>query len=309
VRTTHEEVPVSRVAVWWHGARPRTLGASVSPVVVGIAAAGHTVLWRSIAALVVGLSLQIGVNLANDYHDGVRGVDSEDRLGPPRLTSSGMASPGAVLAAALVCVLVAGLAGLALALATTLWLIPIGATAMLALWLYSGGPRPYAGLGIAEVMVFLFFGVMATVGTAYVNAETVSAAAWWSSVPMGLLIVAILEANNVRDIPTDEAAGKRTLAVRLGSRRARLVYRSLVVLSYTAVVIGVVVGIADETAGLPMWALLALASWPIAIRPMESMGAAQGRELIPVLVGTSLLTLVFGVLLALGLWVAGATAS
>jgi len=124
-----------------------------------------------------------------------------------------------------------------------------------------------------------------------------------------LLIVAILEANNVRDIPTDEAAGKRTLAVRLGSRRARLVYRSLVVLSYTAVVIGVVVGIADETAGLPMWALLALASWPIAIRPMESMGAAQGRELIPVLVGTSLLTLVFGVLLALGLWVAGATAS
>lgn len=300
---------MSRVAVWWHGARPRTLGASVSPVVVGIAAAGHTVLWRSIAALVVGLSLQIGVNLANDYHDGVRGVDSEDRLGPPRLTSSGMASPGAVLAAALVCVLVAGLAGLALALATTLWLIPIGATAMLALWLYSGGPRPYAGLGIAEVMVFLFFGVMATVGTAYVNAETVSAAAWWSSVPMGLLIVAILEANNVRDIPTDEAAGKRTLAVRLGSRRARLVYRSLVVLSYTAVVIGVVVGIADETAGLPMWALLALASWPIAIRPMESMGAAQGRELIPVLVGTSLLTLVFGVLLALGLWVAGATAS
>lgn len=300
---------MSRVAVWWHGARPRTLGASVSPVVVGIAAAGHTVLWRSIAALVVGLSLQIGVNLANDYHDGVRGVDSEDRLGPPRLTSSGMASPGAVLAAALVCVLVAGLAGLALALATTLWLIPIGATAMLALWLYSGGPRPYAGLGIAEVMVFLFFGVMATVGTAYVNAETVTAAAWWSSVPMGLLIVAILEANNVRDIPTDEAAGKRTLAVRLGSRRARLVYRSLVVLSYTAVVIGVVVGIADETAGLPMWALLALASWPIAIRPMESMGAAQGRELIPVLVGTSLLTLVFGVLLALGLWVAGATAS
>ena len=300
---------MSRVAVWWHGARPRTLGASVSPVVVGIAAAGHTVLWRSIAALVVGLSLQIGVNLANDYHDGVRGVDSEDRLGPPRLTSSGMASPGAVLAAALVCVLVAGLAGLALALATTLWLIPIGATAMLALWLYSGGPRPYAGLGIAEVMVFLFFGVMATVGTAYVNAETVSAAAWWSSVPMGLLIVAILEANNVRDIPTDEAAGKRTLAVRLGSRRARFVYRSLVVLSYAAVVIGVVVGIADETAGLPMWALLALASWPIAIRPMESMGAAQGRELIPVLVGTSLLTLVFAVLLALGLWVAGATAS
>jgi 1,4-dihydroxy-2-naphthoate octaprenyltransferase len=299
---------VSGPAVWWRGARPKTLAASVTPVVVGIAAAGKTVLWRSVAALVVGLSLQIGANLANDYHDGVRGVDTEHRLGPPRLTSSGMASPRTVLVAALTCILVAGVAGLALALATSLWLIPIGAAAMAALWLYSGGPRPYASLGLAEVMVFLFFGVMATAGTAYVNAETVSPAAWWSSVPMGLLIVAILEANNIRDIPTDEAAGKRTLAVRIGSRHARRLYRSLVVLAYVAVVAGVSVGIADETAGLPMWALLALASWLAAIRPMEAIGSAEGHALIPVLVDTSLLTMAFGGLLALGLWVAGATA-
>jgi 1,4-dihydroxy-2-naphthoate octaprenyltransferase len=149
---------------------------------------------------------------------------------------------------------------------------------------------------------------MATAGTAYVNAETVSPAAWWSSVPMGLLIVAILEANNIRDIPTDEAAGKRTLAVRIGSRDARRLYRSLVVLAYVAVVAGVSVGIADEMAGLPMWALLALASWLAAIRPMEAIGSAEGRALVPVLVGTSLLTMAFGGLLALGLWVAGATA-
>ena len=300
---------MSRLGVWWHGARPRTLGASVAPVVVGIAAAGTTVLWRSIAALVVALALQIGANFANDYHDGVRGVDTSERLGPPRLTSSGMASPRAVLAAALLCILTAGVAGLALALATTLWLIPIGAAAMLALWLYSGGPRPYASLGLGELMVFVFFGVMATAGTAYVNAETVSAAAWWGSVPMGLLIVAILEANNVRDIPTDEAAGKRTLAVRLGSRGARRLYRGLVVLAYVAVVVGTLVGIVDQAAGLPMWSLLALASWVFAIRPMEVVGTAEGRDLIPVLVGTSLLTVTFGGLLALGLWIAGATAS
>ena len=297
------------LTVWWHGIRPRTLAASVAPVVVGIAAAGQTVLWRSMAALVVGLSLQVGVNLANDVHDGTRGVDTADRLGPPRLTSSGMASPRSVLLASLLCILVAGIAGLALALATSLWLIPIGALAMLALWLYSGGPRPYAGLGVAEIMVFLFFGVMATVGTAYVNAETVSAWAWWASVPMGLLIVAILEANNIRDIPTDAAAGKRTLAVRIGSRAARHLYRALVVGSYVVVVVGVSVGLGDESIGLPMWALLALASWIAAIRPMEEIGSAEGADLIPVLVATSLLTVAFATLLALGLWVAGATAS
>ena len=294
-------------AVWVHGARPRTLAASVAPVVVGTAAAGRASVWRTAAALVVGLGLQVGVNYANDYHDGVRGVDTERRLGPPRLTSSGMASPRAVLIAALVSIAVAGLAGLALALATTPWLIAVGAAAMVALWLYSGGPRPYASLGLGEVAVFLFFGLMATAGTAYVQGERVPAAAWWSAAAMGFLAVAILEANNLRDIPTDEATGKRTLAVRLGGRRTRVLFRALIVAAFATVAAGVAVGIAAERLGMSQWALLALAAWPLAIRPMEVAGKADGRELIPVLVGTALLQVAFGALLALGLWVAGAT--
>lgn len=299
----------SRLGVWWHGARPRTLGASLAPVVVGIAVAGRAVLWRSGAALVVGVALQVGVNYANDYFDGVRGVDTHERLGPPRLTSGGLASSRAVAAAALACVFVAGVCGLALAAATSWWLVPIGAAAMLALALYSGGPRPYASLGLGEVMVFLFFGLMATAGTAYVNAEHVAAAAWWASVPMGLLPVAILVANNLRDIPTDEATGKRTLAVRLGDRRTRALYRALIVASFAAIAAGVLADLLREGSGLPLWALFALAPWPFAIKPMERVGEAQGRDLIPVLVGTSMLEMAFGGALALGLWLAGVTAA
>jgi len=296
-------------SVWLSGARPRTLGASVTPVVVGTAAAGHASVWRFAAALLVGLGLQVGVNFANDYHDGVRGVDTVARLGPPRLTSSGLASPRAVLAASLLSILVAGVAGLALAFATTLWLVPIGAVAMLALWLYSGGPKPYAELGLGEVMVFLFFGVMATAGTAYVQAETVSSAAWWSSAAMGFLAVAILVANNLRDIPTDAPAGKRTLAVRLGDRRTRLLYRACIVAVFVTVASGVLAGIADERCGMSQWASLTLAAWVPAIRPMERVGAANGRELVEVLVGTAKVQVAFGALLALGLWIAGATAA
>jgi 1,4-dihydroxy-2-naphthoate octaprenyltransferase len=295
--------------VWFSGARPRTLGASVTPVVVGTAAAGHASVWRFVAALLVGLGLQIGVNFANDYHDGVRGVDTSERLGPPRLTSSGLASPSAVLIASLLSILIAGAAGLALAFATTLWLVPIGAVAMLALWLYSGGPKPYAELGLGEVMVFVFFGVMATAGTAYVQAETVSSAAWWSSGAMGFLAVAILVTNNLRDIPTDAPAGKRTLAVRLGDRSTRLLYRACIVAAFVTVVAGVLVGIADGRLGMSQWALLALAAWVPAIRPMERVGSATGRELVEVLVGTAIVQVAFGALLALGLWLAGTTAA
>lgn len=295
---------MSRLSVWVHGARPRTLGASLTPVVVGTACvAGEVIAWRFGAALLVGLALQVGVNLANDFHDGVRGVDTRERLGPPRLTASGMASPRAVLVAALLCILVAGAAGLALALATTPWLVPLGALAMGALWLYSGGPRPYAELGLGEVMVFVFFGVMATAGSAYVQVETVPATAWWSSVSMGLLAVAILVANNLRDIPTDEAAGKRTLAVRLGEQRTRALYRGVVAGAFVAVVLGAAVDAFEQGSGLPALALLALGSVPIAIRPLREVGHARGRALIPVLVGTAVLQVAFGVLLALGLWV------
>lgn len=289
---------------WVNGARPRTLVASVAPVVVGTAAAGRASVWRTLAALAVGLGLQIGVNFANDYQDGMRGIDTDERQGPQRLTSSGVASPRSVLLAALASIAVAGVAGLALALATSLWLIPIGAAAMLALWSYSGGPRPYGSLGLGEVTVFAFFGLMATAGTAYVQAERIPAAAWWSSAAMGFLAVAILEANNVRDISTDSVAGKRTLAVRLGDRRARALYRALVVAAFATIVLGVTTGIADAGYGLSQWALLALAAWPLAIRPVEAVGSAEGRALVPVLVGTAQLQLVFGALLALGLWLA-----
>jgi 1,4-dihydroxy-2-naphthoate octaprenyltransferase len=295
---------VTDLADWVNGARPRTLVASVAPVVVGTAAAGRASVWRTLAALAVGLGLQIGVNFANDYQDGMRGIDTDERQGPPRLTSSGVASPRSVLLAALVSVAVAGVAGLALAAATSLWLIPIGAAAMLALWFYSGGPRPYGSLGLGEVMVFVFFGLIATAGTAYVQAERILGAAWWSSAAMGFLAVAILEANNVRDISTDSVAGKRTLAVRLGHRRARALYRALVVAAFATIVLGVATGIVDEAYGLSQWALLALAAWPLAIGPVEAVGSAEGRALVPVLVGTAQLQLVFGALLALGLWLA-----
>ena len=293
---------MSRLGVWVQGARPRTLGASVTPVVVGTAAAGHVIAWRLGAALLVGLGLQVGVNLANDYQDGVRGVDTSARLGPPRLTASGMASPRSVLLASLGCVFVAGVAGLALAAATTWWLVPIGALAMLALWLYSGGPRPYAELGLGEVMVFAFFGVMATAGSAYVQVERVANAAWWASVPVGLLAVAILVANNLRDIPTDAVAGKRTLAVRLGDRRTRALYRLCVGATFGAVAVGVLVDLASEGSGLPSWSLLSLVAVPLAVRPLRDVGDAVGRALVPVLVATARLQLAFGGLLAIGLW-------
>jgi 1,4-dihydroxy-2-naphthoate octaprenyltransferase len=265
------------------------------------------VAWRFVAALLVGLGLQVGVNLANDYHDGVRGVDTRERLGPPRLTSSGLAPARSVMFAALASVLVAGLSGLALAAVTTWWLVPIGALAMLALWLYSGGPRPYAELGLGEVMVFLFFGVMATAGSAYVQAETVPAAAWWASVPMGLLAVAILVANNLRDIPTDAVAGKRTLAVRLGDRRTRTLYRVCIVGAFAAIVLGTLVDVLDEGSGLPPWSLFALAAAVAAVGPFQRVGQAQGRDLIPVLVATARLQVAFGAAFALGLWIAEST--
>jgi 1,4-dihydroxy-2-naphthoate polyprenyltransferase len=291
-----------RLAVWVAGARPRTLGAGVIPVVVGAAAAGDVVVWRLAAALLVALGLQVGVNYANDYFDGVRGIDTGERLGPPRLTASGTASPRAVLTAALASIGVAAVCGLALALVTEpVAILGTGALALAAAVLYSGGPRPYAGLGLGELAVFCFFGLMAVCGTAFVMIERVPASAWWAGAALGLLAVAILVANNVRDIPTDAAARKRTLAVRLGDRPTRRLYRACVAGAYVVVVAGVIAFIADESLGITRWSLLALASWPFAIRPMERAGRAQGRELIRVLTGTATAHAAFGLLLALGL--------
>ncbi|HEY7401748.1 MAG TPA: 1,4-dihydroxy-2-naphthoate polyprenyltransferase [Actinomycetota bacterium] len=288
--------------VWVRGARPRTLGAGLVPVVVGAAAASEIMWWRFAFALLVAAGLQIGVNFANDYFDGVRGVDTPDRLGPPRLTASGLASPRAVLAAALASLGVAAVCGLVLALVTSpVLILAVGTLALLAAVGYSGGPKPYAGLGLGELMVFLFFGLMATCGTAYVMVETVPASAWWAGSGLGLLAVAILVANNLRDLPTDDASGKRTLAVRLGDPRTRLMYRACVVGAFAVIAIGVLVFIGDESVGITQWSLFGLLAWVLAIRPMGAVGRAAGRDLVPVLVGTAAVHASFGLLLALGL--------
>jgi 1,4-dihydroxy-2-naphthoate octaprenyltransferase len=296
------------VNAWVAGARPRTLGAGVVPVLVGAAAVDTFVAWRFGAALLVAIGLQVGVNYANDFFDGIRGVDTPERVGPARLVATGVASPRAVLVAALVSIGVAGFAGLALAIATQpLLILFVGALALVAAFAYSGGPRPYAGLGLGEVMVFLFFGLMATCGTAFVTAETVPAAAWWCGAVLGFLAVAILIANNLRDITTDAAAGKRTLAVRLGDRRTRTLYRACVVAAFATIVLGVLAFIVDERIGLTQWGLLGLAAWIPAIRPMEAVGVANGRALVPVLSGTAAVHATTGLLLALGLVLARTT--
>jgi 1,4-dihydroxy-2-naphthoate polyprenyltransferase len=296
------------VSAWVAGARPRTLGAGIVPVLVGTAAADRFIAWRFGAALLVAIGLQVGVNYLNDYFDGIRGVDTPARVGPARLVASGVASPVAVLIAALASIAVAGFAGLALALVTQPVLILfIGALALVAAFAYSGGPRPYAGLGLGEVMVFAFFGLMATCGTAFVMAERVPAAAWWCGTALGFLAVAILVANNLRDIPTDAAAEKRTLAVRLGDRHTRTLYRACVVSSFATIVLGVVAFIVDERIGLTQWGLLGLAGWIPAIRPMEAVGVATGPELVSVLSGTATVHAGTGLLLALGLVLARTT--
>jgi len=209
---------------WIAGARPRTLPAALVPVLVGTAAAagmsGDTnalkglFIWRFVAALVVSLALQIGVNYANDYSDGIRGTDA-DRVGPMRLTGSGRKSPGAVKRAAFLSFGVAAVAGLSLAVATSWWLIAVGLLAIAAAWFYTGGPRPYGYAGLGEVFVFVFFGVVATTGSAFVQIERITPLTLLVSIPVGLFATALLVVNNLRDIPGDTESGKRTLAVRL----------------------------------------------------------------------------------------------
>jgi 1,4-dihydroxy-2-naphthoate octaprenyltransferase len=281
---------------WLAGARPRTLPASVSPVLVGTAAAaseGSVVAWRAGAALVVALALQVGVNYANDYSDGRRGTDAH-RQGPVRLTASGVVAPEAVRSAAIVAFSVAAVAGLALALAVDLRLILVGAACIAAAALYTGGPRPYGYSGFGEAAVLVFFGFVATAGSAYVHLERLPTVALVAALPVGLLACAILVANNLRDIATDAGAGKRTLAVRLGPARTRVLYWSCVLGAFATVL---VLGVARP----PAW--LALLAVPLAVRPMRIVSTrSDPPSLVAVLVGTARLQLVTSALLAFGLW-------
>jgi 1,4-dihydroxy-2-naphthoate octaprenyltransferase len=284
---------------WVAGARPRTLPAAVVPVAVGTAVAvgEGIVVWRFLAALVVALAIQVGTNFANDYQDGVRGTD-DVRVGPIRLVASGLASASAVRTAALGSFAVAAVFGLALAAAVGWELLLVGLVSFAAGWLYTGGPKPYGYLGLGEVFVFIFFGLVATVGSAYVQTGEVTALAVCAAVPVGLLATALLVVNNLRDIPTDTEAGKRTLAVRLGDRTTRIMYVTMIVDVFLLVIVLAV------TARTP--ALLALLGIVFAIPPLRRvLAGAKGPDLIPVLGATGKAQLVTGLLLALGLALGG----
>lgn len=285
---------------WLAGARPRTLPAAVSPVLAGTGVAAYAdafVWWKALLALVVSLALQVAVNYANDYSDGIRGTDA-DRVGPMRLVGSGAATPSAVKRAAFLAFGVAGVAGIALAATTAWWLVAVGLVSALAAWFYTGGSKPYGYLGLGEVMVFVFFGLVAVVGTTYVQTETWEWAALWAAVGVGALACAILVANNLRDIPTDTVAGKRTLAVQLGDRRTRLLYAVLVLLAAAAVV---AVALATSWCALVGLGFLVLAL--PATRTVLS--GATGPALIPVLQETGLAELLWAALVAAALVVCG----
>ena len=281
---------------WILGARARTLPAAVVPVVVGAACAvdlPDTVWWRVALSLLVSLALQVGVNYANDYSDGVRGTDAV-RVGPVRLVASGLAPAGAVKRAAFASFGVAAVAGLGLAVVTTPWLLVVGAAALAAGWFYTGGPKPYGYLGLGEVFVFLFFGLVATVGTTYVIAERITALSIVMGCGTGALACALLVVNNLRDIPTDREVGKKTLAVRLGDRLTRWFYATLVVLAMIAGLVAAVVW--------RPWTALVVVAAPLAAAPVRTvLRGARGRDLIAVLGATGRLQMAYGVLAAVGL--------
>jgi 1,4-dihydroxy-2-naphthoate octaprenyltransferase len=267
----------------------------VVPVVVGSGVAlgyGRFSAWRAALALVVALALQVGVNYANDYSDGVRGTDQR-RVGPVRLVGSGLARPRQVLAAALSCFAVACVAGLVLAAVTSWWLLLPGAAAVAAAWFYTGGRRPYGYRALGEVSVFLFFGLAAVAGTVYVQMDTMPWLAVAAAAPVGLLACALLIINNLRDIPTDSQTGKRTLAVVLGDHRTRLLYLACIAVPFC---------VAAAIAPAAPLALVALAAAPFALPPARLVReGASGPSLITALGQTGRLQLAFGALLTLGL--------
>jgi 1,4-dihydroxy-2-naphthoate octaprenyltransferase len=281
---------------WIKGARPRTLPAAIVPVALGVGSAvGHGPIswWRAAVALVVSMALQVGVNYANDYSDGVRGTD-DVRVGPVRLVASALATPGEVKRAALAALGVAGVAGLVLAATTSWWLIAVGVASIGAAWGYTGGPRPYGYIGLGELFVFTFFGVVATAGTTYVTVGEITGLSVVMGCAAGAVACAMLVVNNLRDIPTDALAGKRTLAVRLGDPGTRWLYVLLIVAAFGLAASGAV--------AWRRWALLALAAVPAAVPPaLKVARGARGAGLIAVLGETGRLQLAFGLCASIGL--------
>jgi 1,4-dihydroxy-2-naphthoate octaprenyltransferase len=294
------------VSVWVEAARPRTLPAAVVPVAAGTAAAfatGASIAWGIAAlALVVALALQVAVNYANDLFDGIAGIDTKERIGPRRVVAAGLVTPSAMKRALAAALGVAGIAGLALALLVTPWLLAVGVVAIVATLGYSGGARPYASRALGEVSVFVFFGVVATVGSAFVQTGTLDLLAFAGSVPVGMLAVGLLMINNVRDVDTDAATGKRTLAVRLGARTYGHAFGWLLLAAF-----GVMPAVALLSDSLwPLVTLLALPLVaPVAKRSREAARAedpaAKGAGYVAALEATARLQLTFGVLLTLGL--------
>lgn len=291
---------MATAADWVEGARPRTLPAALAPVLAGSGIAwfegGFDPVLAGLA-LVVALALQIGVNFANDYSDGVRGTD-EARVGPKRLVGSGAASPSQVRAAAFAGFGVAAVAGLAVVVVTGhWWLLALGAACIVAAWYYTGGRRPYGYLGLGELFVFVFFGLVAVAGTVYIQVGAVGAAAWWTAVAIGALACAILVANNLRDLEGDRAAGKRTLATRLGDRGTRRFFVGLLAVA--------TVGVVGVAATSTWWALLGLLMVLLLVGPVvEVLRGGSGRRLIPVLKQTGLAELACAAGLFLGLVIA-----
>lgn len=286
---------MASLSQWVAGARPRTLPAAVAPVVLGTAAAhliGAADLALAVLALLVALSLQVGVNYANDYSDGVRGTD-EARVGPVRLVGQRLAAPTTVRLAAFLSFAVAGLVGLTLVAISRAWvMLPLGALAVVAAWRYTGGENPYGYRGLGELYVFVFFGLLATLGTLYTQAGELTWFALLGAVGVGAVASAILVANNLRDIPTDAEHGKRTLAVRLGDRRTRLLYVGLVAVSLVMLV---------GMAFWEPWVLLGLLGAPLGVRAVRTvLGGAGGRDLVPVLAATGLYEVAYAVLVAVG---------
>jgi 1,4-dihydroxy-2-naphthoate octaprenyltransferase len=260
--------------------------------------------WFAVAALAVALAIQVGTNYANDYSDGIRGTD-DVRVGPVRLVASGLASPAAVKRATLACFGVAGVIGLALAAATSWWVLVVGAACLAAGWFYTGGPRPYGYAGLGELFVFVFFGLVATVGTYYVQTLRLDEpVVWVAAVMVGLLATALLLANNLRDISTDTASGKRTLTVRVGRRAGGWLYVACVTVPFAGVLAWGLVSVTGAVhASRPGIAFLPLVALPLAVAPARVVtSAADGRALLPVLAATGRLQLVFGVVLSVALW-------